>query len=212
IKKCRKLFSSLFFDYSGTVSPFDYENLPHPFHWTKRLKYKRLYVEIGTGHGEAIKHLSSADPEDLFVGFEITKKYSKKTANKIRKSKNAYVFKAEAYSAILNLFSNNSIDGIYILFPDPWHKKRHHKRRPITTKWLKKVSKKLKPGGFIIFATDWEEYFDYAIKQFQSVSKNFEIGAGKYTPSMFNLPKTHYYTKWLSEGRRFNYIKATRKA
>lgn len=212
IKKCVKLISTIGFDYSQSISVTDYYLLPHPVNWRKLFPYKNLYVEIGTGHGEMIEFLSKRTKEDLYVGFEITKKYSQKTARRIADIKNGYVFCTEAYSAILNLFSKNSISGVYVLFPDPWHKKRHHKRRPLTAEWLEKIGKKISAGGFILFATDWEEYYDYVLEQFKVVDEIYTIEVGAYLPKELGLTETHYYLKWLKQGKDFRYIRAIKRA
>ncbi|GAB4161204.1 MAG: hypothetical protein Fur003_4620 [Candidatus Dojkabacteria bacterium] len=197
-------------------SKFDFKtslinSLPYPVKWQKVNNYKKLYCEIGTGHGETLAHLASSHPDSLYIGFEITAEYTRKTRNKIKTVPNAFAYKAEAYREIPYLFEKESLDGIYVLFPDPWHKKKHHKRRPLTAKWFTKVHSRLKPGGTIFFATDWEEYFAFVLEQAQKTSDHYSLELGVYTPEAFDLVPTYYYKKWQKVGgRKFQFIKLTR--
>ena len=187
-------------------NPFGLKALPYPVKWDKLQPYEKLFVEIGTGHGELISHLSSSFPNRLFIGFEIISKFAKMSSKRVENRQNALVFKAEAYGEIPLLFSNNSIDCINILFPDPWHKKRHHKRRPINANFFNNVKSRLKLGGTIFVATDWEEYFEYICDEASKVSDLYAIEKGIYTPEKFGFPVTHYYKKWQGTGRKFQFI------
>lgn len=193
-----------------TVSPLKTDELPYHVNWEKYFGYKEIVVEIGTGHGRLLRHLAQSNRNSLHIGFEITKKFAKKSANRIAGLENSIAFHGEAYSLVLNLFRNRTISRIYILFPDPWHKRRHHKRRPLTTKWFSKVLGKLTDNGEIFFATDWMEYFQFVLEQLQPLAKRKKISieTGVYKPSDHNLIETHYYKKWKELGREFKYIKA----
>lgn len=204
----RKL-NSLKFNYSRyQKSPLNLDTLPFPTKWEKFMSYKKIYAEIGTGHGELLADLAILNPQNIYVGFEITKLYAKKTFKKIAHLNNAFAFKGDAYYEIPKIFKKGSLDGINILFPDPWHKKRHHKRRPINSEFFREVYDTLVKDGEIFVATDWEEYFDYILDHADMVKEIYSIEKGVYAPDKFGFPVTHYYKKWLNlGGRKFQYIR-----
>ena len=209
--------SSLIFNYSQNLkNPLLGEQLPYPTNWDKFLQPipRRIFVEIGSGHGELI-YGEASKPENsnsLFVGFEIATKFAKLSSKRLKDLPNAYVFKAEAYEKLFKLFKRQSLDGVYILFPDPWHKKRHHKRRPLTNEFFTKLHSMLKSEATVLFATDWEEYYDFVENQVSGLENLYIMEKGIYTPEKFGVSPTHYYKKWLKIGRKFQYILFTNKS
>lgn len=199
------------FDYSNEIDYLDLKKLPFPTDWHRVFPYNQLFIEIGTGSGELLQHLVTTNPNKLYIGFEIVKKYAKRTFNRVRDSKNGVALYGEAYAEIPYLFKNNTVDGIYVLFPDPWHKKRHHKRRPLVEKWFRDVASIIKSGGFIYFATDWDEYYTFVLNEFEKVKDLYTIETGTYDPIQQGLISTYYYEKWVKEGRSFDYIKVVRR-
>lgn len=216
VKKNFRIYSrklnSITFNYSNyKKSPLNLYDLPFPTKWEQFKPYKKLYAEIGTGHGELIAHLAKKYPNNMYVGFEITKQFAKKTFKKIAGMDNAFAYKGQAYYEIPRIFGKNTLDGINILFPDPWHKKRHHKRRPINQDFFREVYKNLKTSGEIFVATDWEEYFDYISENANLVTDWYKVEKGIYTPKTFDFPVTHYYKKWVKlGGRKFQYIRLSK--
>lgn len=185
--------------------------LPYPVKWEKLVNYNELYLEIGCGTGDLIKYLSGKNPESLYVGYEITRLYTKQSDRAVSGHRNAYVFNGDGYDASLNHFSKQSLAGIYVLFPDPWHKKSHHKRRPIVNTWMRNVSKKLKSEGFIFIATDWMKYVDFILEQTNLVKDLYSVESGKYNPTDHGLTDTYYYRKWSKIGREFKFIRLQKK-
>ncbi len=194
------------FNYNHKLAKLDIHALPYPTDWQKLRRYKRLVVEIGSGHGELIADLSQKRPDDLFIGFEIISKFMRMGMRRLSSVDNARIFKAEAYGIIPLIFADETIDETYILFPDPWHKRRHHKRRPLTTEWFSILHKKTTSGGSFLFVTDWEDYYDLVSAQLETCDAGWDIKTGEYKPESFGLPQTHYYKKWLKLGRNFRYI------
>lgn len=119
-----------------------------------------LTVEIGSGLGEAIVHRAAQQPEGNFLAVEV---YTPGIADLLRKMaaegvENVRVAQANAPELLDNMFDEDSIDELWVFFPDPWHKTRHHKRRLISPEFADKVARVLKPGATWRLATDWEEY------------------------------------------------------
>lgn len=117
-------------------------------------------VEIGSGLGEAIVHRAAEMPEANFLAVEV---YTPGIADLLLKMGNAgvenvRVAQANAPELLDNMLEENSVDELWVFFPDPWHKSRHHKRRLVSPAFADKVARVLKPGGIWRLATDWEEY------------------------------------------------------
>ncbi len=160
-------------------------------------KFSSVMVDIGSGHGEIVEYLSR-DTKNLVIGFEIRSRYFKKTLNKVKDRSNAFVFKDNGYEKIFWLFRPSSVSRIIVMFPDPWPKARHAKRRILKTSWLSRATLLLKLTGDILIATDHKEYFteikDSALFLARQNS-GLKVETGRYEPSRFGLVPTHYYTK-----------------
>ncbi len=125
-----------------------------------------LYVEIGFGSGGFLYNMAIKHPDVNFIGIEL---YIAGVARLVRRMveydntkeplpENIRIMVKDTREALNEQFNDESIDGIYILFPDPWPKKRHHKRRLINPVFAELVKRKLKRGGFVVVATDHHEY------------------------------------------------------
>ncbi|WKZ30563.1 MAG: hypothetical protein QY314_02185 [Candidatus Dojkabacteria bacterium] len=190
------------------VKKTDVHDLPFPVAWEKVADGKPLLIDIGSGHGEVLWFLSN---KFYCVGFEIKSRFYRFTFAKLSKKLSAVLYKGDAYKMIPHLFKEKTIQRITVLFPDPWHKKRHQKRRPLTTEWMKSVKKFLKDDGDIIIATDWQDYADFIAIQVDKVSDEYDVSIGEYIPEKFGLPETHYYKKWVRQHRSFTYFHLKKK-
>ena len=181
--------------------------------WKSFHNYKNLIVEIGSGHGELADFLSD-NLENFVVSFEISKPFAKRVSNVLqsRKKENAVVIYGDAYHLIKLLFNRNSINKVYILFPDPWHKKKHHKRRPLTKAFFKIVDTLLVKDGKLIFVSDYPEYFDFVFKEFYFSKCKCDYLISLFDPERFKLPKTHYYKKWKKHGKTHFYYLELQKS
>lgn len=119
-----------------------------------------IIVEIGTGMGEATALMAEANPEVGILAIEVHHPGIGSLLVKIaeRKLSNIRIIDGDAVSVLENQIAANSLDGIRLYFPDPWPKKRHHKRRIVQVDWLELVVSKLEIGGTLHVATDWEAY------------------------------------------------------
>jgi tRNA (guanine-N7-)-methyltransferase len=117
-------------------------------------------LEIGFGAGEVIGALAKAHPENDYLGIEVHRSGVGRLLLHAQESKlsNLRIVCHDAVEVLANAVPDRSFDAILIFFPDPWHKKRHHKRRLIDAAFAGTLADKLRPGGTLRLATDWEEY------------------------------------------------------
>ncbi len=118
-------------------------------------------LEIGIGKGRFVMEAAAARPHTSFVALEWAGKYLRIALERSRKRdlRNIRFVKAEAREFVEFFVPSSSLAAMYILFPDPWPKKRHHKRRLIDAAFLREVERTLCPGGRLWLATDHAEYF-----------------------------------------------------
>ncbi len=137
-------------DYSG--EPRDYDAL---FGRTA----KRV-MEIGFGNGEALRYAAAHDPERDHIGIEVHAPGVGRLLNALAEddSDHVRVYHHDAVEVLANEVADGSLDEIRIYFPDPWHKKRHHKRRLLQPAFAELLVRKLAQDGRLHLATDWQDY------------------------------------------------------
>ncbi len=123
-------------------------------------------VEIGFGNGDHLAALAAADPERDYLGIEVHRPgvghlLLLADAND---STNVRAICHDAVDVLQYQLPVESVDEIYVLFPDPWHKKRHHKRRLIQPAFVSLVASRLRPGGVLHLATDWQPYAEQMLE------------------------------------------------
>lgn len=133
----------------GLVKPLDVFGNEYP-----------LVVEIGFGMGDSLFDMAHANPDENFIGIEV---HRPGVGHLLRRADeagigNLRVFNADSVEVLRRCFDVASIDRLQIFFPDPWHKKRHHKRRLVNPRFAAMAQEKLKPGGILHIATDWPPY------------------------------------------------------
>ena len=122
-------------------------------------------LEIGFGMGETTAKIAQTLPQCDFLAAEVhtpgvgalLKLIDELALTNIR------VIQHDVVEVLQNMLADGSLDGVHIFFPDPWHKKRHHKRRLIQAEFVKILCSKLKVGGYIHVATDWQEYAEWVL-------------------------------------------------
>ena len=162
-----------------------------------------LIVEIGFGMGETLLQMATDEPTKNFVGIEVHRPGIGKLLHHIAENdlKNLWIICQDAKEAMINCFKSNSIDKIFILFPDPWPKKRHQKRRLIQSNFVALLTEKLKPGGILHLATDWKPYAEQMLEILeQSKDLENENGSGNY----WECPKRPE-TKFERRGKQLGY-------
>ncbi|WP_027010107.1 tRNA (guanosine(46)-N7)-methyltransferase TrmB [Conchiformibius kuhniae] len=117
-------------------------------------------LEIGFGMGAATTEIARRLPESDFLAIDVHGPGVGNLCKLLAEQglENVKIMRHDAVDVVENMLADGSLHGIHIFFPDPWHKKRHHKRRLIQAPFVAKLLPKLQSGGYIHLATDWEEY------------------------------------------------------
>ena len=117
-------------------------------------------LEIGFGMGEATAHIAALMPETNFLCCEVHEPGVGALLKRIgeQELRNIRIVQHDAVEVLRQMLVPTCLDGIHVFFPDPWHKLRHHKRRLIQPALVAELASRLKPGGYLHCATDWEPY------------------------------------------------------
>ncbi|EGF10954.1 tRNA (guanine-N(7)-)-methyltransferase [Neisseria bacilliformis ATCC BAA-1200] len=159
-------------------------------------------LEIGFGMGTATAEIARRLPDTDFLAADV---HGPGVGNLLKLIEeqgiaNIRVMRHDAVEIVENMLADNSLDGIHIFFPDPWHKKRHHKRRLIQAPFVAKLLPKLKSGGYIHLATDWEEYAAQMLDVLRAFP-GLENTAEGYAPTPAYRPET----KFEARGKRLGH-------
>lgn len=130
--------------------------------------FAALKMEIGIGNGDALIHMASGDPDSLYLGVEVHEPGIGRCLNQIHQQQlaNVRLVMHDAIEVLEQMIEPGTLDRLLLFFPDPWHKKRHHKRRIVNARFRELVHRALKPGGTIHIATDWQDYAEWIAGQF----------------------------------------------
>jgi tRNA (guanine-N7-)-methyltransferase len=122
-------------------------------------------LEIGFGMGDSTATIAAAHPQNDYLGVEVHAPGVGSLLNQIENLglTNLRIIQHDAVEVLKHMIAPASLDGVHIFFPDPWHKKRHHKRRLIQPELVVLLCDKLKPGGYLHAATDWQEYAEHIL-------------------------------------------------
>lgn len=153
-----------------------------------------LVLEIGFGMGDSLLEMARNEPEKDFIGIEVHPPGVGKLINNAGKEgiKNLRVYMADAMDVLEDCIANACIDRLQLYFPDPWHKKKHNKRRLLQTKFVQNIHPKLKPGGIFHMATDWQAYAEHMLEVMNGAtnfSNTLEQGGYAERPSYRPLTK-----------------------
>ena len=159
-------------------------------------------VEIGFGSGQSLLAIAALHPDEDFIGIETHQPGigTVLLGIEVQQLTNIRIYYADAVDVLNQCIPDESLDGVQLFFPDPWPKRRHHKRRLIQRDFVDLIVKKLKPNGTLHLATDWEDY----AKGMMSVLSNTEnltntAGVGKFAARSSNRTVT---TKFEQRGER----------
>ena len=152
-------------------------------------------LEIGFGMGDSLLQMAAAEPATDFIGIEVHPP-GVGTIMNIAQSEgisNLRVYLADANDVLEECFPPQSIDRLQLYFPDPWHKKKHNKRRIVQPQFVQLVREKLRPGGVLHMATDWQHYAEQMLETLDE-AEGFEniAGIGEYSPRPDYRPMTKF--------------------
>ena len=160
------------------------------------------YMEIGFGNGATLLQWAQQHPEADFLGIEVHRPGVGRVLHELdtRAVTNVRVTNQDALEVLTRPDLRGQFNGVYLLFPDPWPKKKHHKRRIVTPRFLKLVCTCLRDDGFLYIATDWEGYAGFIQAE---IAKQIELVLINAVPAELPLltrPKTKYETRGLDFG------------
>ncbi len=142
-----------------------------------------LFLEIGFGNGGTLVEMAAANPEHDYLGVEVHRPGIGHLLLQLeqREVTNVRVYCHDAIDILEQQIADNSLAGVHLFFPDPWPKKRHHKRRIVRPDFIALVTRKLQQGGYFHAATDWENYAEHILDVLrqQSILAN-ESSGGTY--------------------------------
>jgi len=165
---------------------------------------KKLIADVGFGSGESLLSMANKYQEANFVGIEVYSSGIGSVLNQIQKNKltNLKIIESDVFQLLERNIADDTFDGIVFLYPDPWPKRKHHKRRLLSEGFLNLLYDKITTNGLVFCKTDWENYY-YQIKEGFSADNRWVSEDLTNLPEYISsLPKTKYERKALIEGRR----------
>ena len=171
-------------------------------------RHAPLVLEIGCGMGETTAAIAQAHPEVNFLGCEVFVAGVGALAKRLDEMSltNVRIVRHDAVEIVRDMIAENSLDGVHIYFPDPWRKARHHKRRLVAQPFIGLLASRIRPGGYIHCATDWENYSEQMLEVLEGepLLENLH-GAGNFSPVMGNPLCERPRTKFQARGERLGY-------
>jgi tRNA (guanine-N7-)-methyltransferase len=158
-------------------------------------------LEIGFGMGDSTAAIAAANPDIDYLGIEV---HGPGVGNLLRlieasDLKNLRLIQHDAVEVLNNMIADGSLDGVHIFFPDPWHKKRHHKRRLIQGPFVNMLCSKLKAGAYLHVATDWQEYAEWVLEVLNA-EPLLQNTAADYAPRPDYRPLTKFEKRGIKLG------------
>ncbi len=154
-----------------------------------------VILEVGFGMGDSLIEIAASHPENNYIGIEVHRPGVGRLLGNIgeRVLTNLRVMQFDAVEVLKTQIPDNSLSAVYLFFPDPWHKRRHHKRRIVQDDFIQLLRKKLLPHGQFHMATDWEHYAQQMLKTMKQAPGFKNCAAdGKYIPRPDYRPTTKF--------------------
>jgi tRNA (guanine-N7-)-methyltransferase len=160
-----------------------------------------VVLEIGFGMGDATAQVAAAAPERDFIGCEVHEAGVGALLKRIGEQQlgNLRIVRHDAVEVLRDMIPPAALAGVHLWFPDPWHKKRHHKRRIVQPAFIELVASRLAPGGWLHCATDWEPYAEQMLEVLSAASGLANTAAG-YAPRPPWRPLTKFENRGLRLG------------
>ena len=161
------------------------------------------FLEIGFGMGETTAQIAAAHPGNDYLGVEV---HTPGVGSLLKRAAeleltNIRIIQHDAVEVVEHMIPAESLDGVHLYFPDPWPKKRHHKRRLVQPDFASLIASRLKRGAYLHVATDWE---DYALQVLEVLSAEplLQNTAANFAPRPAWRPQTKFETRGLKLGHR----------
>lgn len=169
----------------------------------------QLWLEIGFGNGIFLTHLALQHPADRLIGVEVFMEGISALIRRLERENltNVRVIMDSAYLALLERIPPASLDRVVVNFPDPWPKKKHHKRRLIQSIFLDLLASRMRDQGLLTLATDWAEYAEWMLFELEKhpLFRN-EVGVGLFAPPPQGWIETRFQQKGHLAGRATNHL------
>jgi tRNA (guanine-N7-)-methyltransferase len=163
-----------------------------------------VILEIGFGNGDSLAQMAKGNPGLNYLGIEVHRPGVGHLLYLIEEQdiENLRIMSEDAVEIIRNQIPEQALTGVQLFFPDPWPKKKHHKRRIVQAEFVKLIASRLKPGGFFHMATDWENYAEHML-EVMSAAEDFENSTkeGDFIPR----PDSRPLTKFEQRGQRLGH-------
>lgn len=163
-----------------------------------------VVLEIGFGMGDSLIEMARHAPEKDFIGIEVHPPGVGRLLARVAEEglTNIRVYCDDAVEVLAQCIPDSSLDTLQLFFPDPWPKKRHHKRRIVQPAFAQSIRKKLRVGGCFHMATDWENYAEHMM-EVMSAAEGYRnrAGEGQYSPQ----PEWRPVTKFQQRGERLGH-------
>jgi len=159
-------------------------------------------LEIGFGMGEATAQIASSMPDSNFLCCEVHTPGVGALLKRIEEQglTNVRILQHDAVEVIDHMLAPGSLDGVHIFFPDPWHKKKHNKRRLIQAPLIARLAERLKPGGYLHCATDWQPYAEQILEVLSAEPTLANTSADGYAPKPDYRPLTKFENRGMKLG------------
>jgi tRNA (guanine-N7-)-methyltransferase len=156
---------------------------------------EKCILEIGFGMGQSLIQQAQQNPATDFIGIEVHRPGIGAVLVAIDEHdlKNIRLFCADAIEVLTHCIPNNSVDKVQLFFPDPWPKRRHHKRRLVQPTFVELIRQKLKPAGVFHLATDWQDYAQHMLTVL-TIAPGFKnvFGEKQFAPHSIDRPATKF--------------------
>jgi tRNA (guanine-N7-)-methyltransferase len=158
-------------------------------------------LEIGFGMGDATAQIAAAMPQTNFIGVEVHAPGVGALLKRIGELglDNLRLVQHDAVEVLQHMIPPASLAGVHLYFPDPWHKKRHHKRRLVQPAWVRQLVTRLAPGGYLHCATDWQPYAEQMLEVLGAEPALINTAEG-YAPRPAWRPQTKFESRGLKLG------------
>jgi tRNA (guanine-N7-)-methyltransferase len=160
-------------------------------------------LEIGFGMGETTARIAEQHPENDYLGIEVHTPGVGSLLNRIaeRGLANVRVIQFDVVEVLRDMIAPAALDGAHVFFPDPWPKKRHHKRRLVQPPFIALLASRMKPGGYVHVATDWEDYANQILEVLAAAPLLGNTADG-FAPRPAWRPQTKFESRGLRLGHR----------